>query len=396
MPLSFPNFNIYSTPLLILALQGLLFAGLLFGKYRRSKNISYGILAVILVITCYHRTTYTIGFMDWYDTYRNTKINYYLVNLGLILIPLIYFYVRSITVSDFKFRRKDLWHFVPGILFFLIKMVILIYDSQQPGFADSQNGYLVQNFQWKYLDPFHLMFSYVQTIVYLVLTLQAYFNYRKNIQNYFSNTYRLELNWIRNFLFIYTFLFVYDLGQSMVNLAITEMSWTQKWWLQFFNALAILYVGVMGYFTNTGSISGLQFDGNRTLLATSDVEAQKSPAQNSLLDDSVLTSIKQYFSEQRPYLDPDLNLLQLAEDLGMNRAALSEAINSGFGQNFNDFVNSYRVAAVEKMLAEGRHKQLSLLGIAHECGFNSKATFNRVFRKFTQQSPSQYLQSLTS
>ena len=78
----------------------------------------------------------------------------------------------------------------------------------------------------------------------------------------------------------------------------------------------------------------------------------------------------------------------------MNRGELSEAINSGVGKNFNDFVNSYRVKEVEQMLQDGKQEQLSLLGIALECGFNSKATFNRVFKKMTGQSPSQYVSSL--
>ncbi|MEL6812096.1 MAG: AraC family transcriptional regulator [Bacteroidota bacterium] len=395
LTLTFPNFNIYSTPLLILALQGLIFAALLFGKYRKLKSIPYFILAFILLITCYHRTTYTIGFMDWYDTYRNTKINYYLVNLELILIPLIYFYVKSITTSDFKFRRVHLWHFVPGILYFLIKMFILAYDASQPGFHETQNGYLVQNFQWKYLDPFYGVLSNAQTIVYLVLSLQLYYVYRKSIEQYFSNTYRLELNWIRNFLLIYAVLFLYGLGQTVVNLAITELSWTQKWWLQFFNALAIIYVGVTGYFTDTDRLKGLGFDA-RFITKSQFLEVGSKRIKDKTSSEieekaAILTS---YFERERPYLDPDLNLIALSERLQMSRAEVSGVINEGFGKNFNDYVNSYRVEAVKKMLSEGKQDQLSLLGIALECGFNSKATFNRVFKKITQQSPTQYLNSL--
>ena len=64
-----------------------------------------------------------------------------------------------------------------------------------------------------------------------------------------------------------------------------------------------------------------------------------------------------------------------------------------FGKNFNDFVNAYRVEAFKAMLKENKHEQLSLLGIAQECGFNSKATFNRVFKKLTNTSPTEYLKS---
>ena len=117
--------------------------------------------------------------------------------------------------------------------------------------------------------------------------------------------------------------------------------------------------------------------------------------RSSLLDDSVLTSIKQHFTEQHPYLDPDLNLIDLAKKLNMSRAELSEVINLGFGQNFNDFINGYRIEAVKRMFSDNKQKELSLLGIAFDCGFNSKATFNRVFKKITSYSPSDYLKTLS-
>ena len=86
--------------------------------------------------------------------------------------------------------------------------------------------------------------------------------------------------------------------------------------------------------------------------------------------------------------------LSLAEKLECSREELSEAINKGFLLKFNDFINSYRVEAFKTKLAEGLQDQLSLLGIAFECGFNSKATFNRAFKKFTNVSPTQYLNSI--
>ena len=83
MFLTFPNFNLYSTPLLVLVSQGIIFGALLMNRYVQKRNSSDFLLAVLVLITCYHRTTYTIGFMDWYDTFRNTKINYYLIALSL-------------------------------------------------------------------------------------------------------------------------------------------------------------------------------------------------------------------------------------------------------------------------------------------------------------------------
>ena len=98
---------------------------------------------------------------------------------------------------------------------------------------------------------------------------------------------------------------------------------------------------------------------------------------------------------KRPYLDPELTLIDMAQMSGMSRAQLSEIINLGMKKNFNDFVNSYRINAFKEKIQTQEHERLSLLGIAFECGFNSKATFNRVFRKLTQSSPTEFLRSLS-
>ncbi len=399
---SFPDFNLYSTPLLILVLQGLIFSSLLFIRYYQKQNISDFLLGIILLITCYHRTTYTIGFMGWYDTFRNTKINYYLVNLSLFMAPLLYFYVKSITTSNFKFSKKKYFHFIPGVLYFLFKVVVLAYDSSLPEFQNVQNGYLVVNLQWKYVEPILTILTICQMLLYLAFTFQLYYLYRANIQHFFSNTYKLELNWIRNFLYIYSFLFIYEIMQIVINLSITELSWKQKWWEQFFSALAIIYIGIKGYFTNTIKLTNLNYGNSNAIfhdyiVQPEIVNPKKGIKTSEQSDDFIIKKelLENFIEDKKPYLDPDLNLVELSKKLNMTRATLSEVINDGFGLNFNDFINQYRVNAVKQMLVDGKHQQLSLLGIAYECGFNSKATFNRVFKKMTNTSPTEHLKHIS-
>jgi AraC-like DNA-binding protein len=75
-----------------------------------------------------------------------------------------------------------------------------------------------------------------------------------------------------------------------------------------------------------------------------------------------------------------------------NVSVVSKMINQGFGQNFNDFINQFRIEAVKEKLQKGEHLQQTLLGIAFDCGFNSKATFNRSFKKITGQSPKEWIE----
>lgn len=399
MPLSilwtFPDFNIRSTPLLILTLQGLLFGFLLLKRYYGNRHSSDLLLAFILLITCFHRTTYTIGFMDWYDTFRNTKINYFLIPFDLAFAPLLYFYVRSVTISDFKFHKKDYWHFLFFGIYFPFRLGIWLYDRMQTGYHETQNGNIMSHPWMEYFYILFFIFTSIQMILYLAFAFQHYLNYKNKIHHYFSNTYNLELNWLRNFLLVYTFLYLYGTGQVVVDTFFTSLSYIQEWWFHLASAMAIIYVSIMGYFTKTESLSGLSFDPSTVktaslILPEVSSVAPRKPDTNK----RDMEKLIQFMENEKPYLNPELNLIDLSNALGMSRSQVSQLINTGLGKNFNDYINQFRVSAVQEMLRAGRQEELSLLGIAYDCGFNSKATFNRVFKKLTGTSPSAYAKNL--
>ncbi|MEM9547105.1 MAG: helix-turn-helix domain-containing protein [Bacteroidota bacterium] len=384
----FPDFNKWSSPLLFLTLQGLIFTLLLFWRWRKNRNVSDLLLGFLLLFLCYHRTTYTIGFMAWYDTFPNTKINYFLIPFGLSTGPLLYLYVKSITTSNFKFKKIHLWHFLPQLIFTVYRLFILGYDSLQPGFDATQNGVLMENVNNQVIDVFYSTLSQMQLLLYLAFTVQLFYHYRQKIQQYYSNTFQLELNWVRNFLAIYILLFVYSLIEMLLGITVFDLHWTHRWWYHFIAALAIIYIGIKGYFTDTGKLVDLEF--NMVVPQVASLEPSKSN-QDYQKD---MQKVQSLFENEKVYLDPDLSLKSLAEKLKISPTHLSETINNGFMKNFNDFINGYRVEEVKSQLNQGRNKELSLVGIAMDCGFNSKATFNRVFKKMTGYSPSEYVRSI--
>ena len=105
------------------------------------------------------------------------------------------------------------------------------------------------------------------------------------------------------------------------------------------------------------------------------------------------TKLINYMSVEEPYLEPRLTLKQLAIELEMSAHILSQIINEVHRQNFYDFVNSYRVKHLKELLDDKQYKTKTLLAIALESGFNSKATFNTVFKKLTNQTPSEYIKN---
>jgi AraC-like DNA-binding protein len=97
----------------------------------------------------------------------------------------------------------------------------------------------------------------------------------------------------------------------------------------------------------------------------------------------------QYMDSNKPYLKSDLKISELADSLAVPYYQLSQLINDEFLVNFYDFINKYRVEEAKKLLIEG-NRNYKILAIAYEVGFNSKATFNRVFKKTTDLTPSEF------
>ena len=103
--------------------------------------------------------------------------------------------------------------------------------------------------------------------------------------------------------------------------------------------------------------------------------------------------ILQLIETEKAYEDPELSLTQVARQLKTNPTIISKIINQGFQLNFNDFINFYRIKAVKEKLKAGEQKTQTLLGIAFDCGFNSKATFNRSFKKASGVSPKKWIEN---
>ena len=103
----------------------------------------------------------------------------------------------------------------------------------------------------------------------------------------------------------------------------------------------------------------------------------------------------QFMETRKPHVQPELDLKKLAEMLDLSPHHLSQIINTELATNFYDFVNGYRVEEAKSLLSDRTKEHLSVIHIAFDAGFNSKATFNRMFKKITQKTPSQFRREQT-
>lgn len=108
-------------------------------------------------------------------------------------------------------------------------------------------------------------------------------------------------------------------------------------------------------------------------------------------DEALFDQLKNLMEAQKPFLDPELTLSKLAAQTGLQAYELSRVINRGAGCHFFEFVNQYRVQEFQRLATPATLREMTILAVAYEAGFNAKSTFNEVFKRLTGQTPSQFL-----
>ncbi|MEM6965290.1 MAG: adenylate/guanylate cyclase domain-containing protein [Bacteroidota bacterium] len=125
----------------------------------------------------------------------------------------------------------------------------------------------------------------------------------------------------------------------------------------------------------------------------------KRKYKKSLLDEATLRQhrqrLEQLMVNEKPYLNPDLTLRDLAALLDLPSNYTSQLLNEGFNKNFSEFVNTYRLETFKSKVAKPSNNHLTILGLAYEAGFNSKTVFNTFFKKTVGKTPKAYWKEVT-
>lgn len=312
-------------------------------------------------------------FFNIAEVYQQNPNFYFLpIYYSLAFGPLIFLYTRAITQKDFQWRPKYAIHFIP-VLFQGLLYVFL----QLSTYGFRRMFWLEIHRPYTYNLEFYL--SFVSLAIYLFFSRKLVIDYQKWIKNHFSQTAQINLQWLQLVLtlsFIITLFWLVDALLRTLNLYYFTHS---------FSVVAmggcVLILAGGGLLQNNLSESKIDLEEKRKILATQDTHS---------LDPVILEKIRQEMEEHQYYLNPKLTLREFAHLLELPTRTISHHLNQGLGVPFIDFTNQYRVAKVQQLLANKSHAHLSLLGIALECGFNSKSTFNRVFKNITNESPSVY------
>ena len=422
------QFGAHSALLLPFVVPGAVLALHLLVRAARHGTLADGLLGLLLLLNVLPVTQWMLGFAGWYDSHDgySTAMFYVPWQPWLAWGPAFYLYFRSLTNQEFRLRGH--WrHLLPGLLYVGLFAAAAAVDL---GWSRGLHGQpLPHHFGTKgeaanwldWLGGLADWLGYALILGYGLATLRLFRRYRRYLDDNFSDTARLRFQGLRELLVVALLGLLLWLGFGLVNQAVGPLNYGEYWYAYFANGALIYVLSIVGLRANYAAVVPLRFEPELTEADEQSVPAAanaQGPAlaadrtaplapvgpgvARAVADTSQLPALAlapelhpwrerllRLMGEERPWLEPELTLAELAARLRTNTSLLSHVINTGCGQNFNDFVNRYRVAEAERKLQDPRLAHYSLVGIALECGFNSKSTFNRVFKKLTDRTPSE-------
>jgi AraC-like DNA-binding protein len=305
--------------------------------------------------------------------------------LPIALGPLLFYYTRVMTGEKRPAFRKFL--FTHGIPFILLTLYFLFDYYFLPAHEKLEYYYRESEGETSlvvYVTEFFLNFSIP---VYAVLSLIHLKKYVKKLKSKFSYTENINLRWLAVILWFYT-------GISMLMLITNLFSDIIPIFSFLFGDSLIYGVFVIGVF-------GIGYYGIKqkviyiesTTTIIEDLKQKGRYRKSSLTvteNDPNLEQLFKLMEADKVYLNSQLSLKELAGKMNFTENNLSQLINEGLGKNFYDFVNAYRVEEVKQKIKKPEYGHLTLFGIAQECGFNSKSSFNSIFKQHTGITPSEF------
>ncbi|MBC6990391.1 helix-turn-helix domain-containing protein [Hymenobacter sp. BT491] len=313
--------------------------------------------------------------------------------------PLLYFYAQRLVKQSFVFRPRHLWHFVPVAI-----QASLYWWLRTESYAF--RTWFWQTVHRPYTYRIEFIGTWLSLLIYLGLSLRLLRQYRRWLADNFSETSQLRLQWLRVLLIALAVVSAQWLGEVVLR-EFFGRYYTYDYSTELLG-IVVFMIGVVGL--RQADMQVVDFSPapeepeptkdaaalatapeSRTAFSTT-TRAQTvaaSPAREpATVDPAVMERLRRALEDEHLYRNPTLTLAELAAHLGLPPRLISSTINNGFNQSFNDLVNSYRVAEVKRRLTTTDDAaRLTLLGIAFESGFNSKTTFNRIFKQFTGVAP---------
>ncbi len=301
-------------------------------KGNRNANVFLGVAILGLTIRI-GKSVFNV-YLDLEPWQRNLGLS------GILLTgPSLWFYGKALLLSKKGFLAKDVFHFLPFLLF--VVFAVFIPNNANP------ISFVI----------YILIFSHLA--LYVFLSFLLLFKNKANIRTQLAN-------WYRNL----------ALGTALI-------------WLFYMGNLAGLfsfYIGGALFFSLLIYVFSFLFLQKHVF--------QLGKYNASTLDKSkskqLMNTLRKLFADEEIYLDNSLSLETVSERLNVSARKLSQAINENEEKNFSDFVAGHRIEKAKAMLIDPKYQNEKIVAIAYDCGFGNVTSFNLAFKAKTKQTPSQY------
>ena len=372
--------SIYAFPLAFSIVNGLIFTGLFWLRSFRDERQSDFLMGCTLLAACVYILDYTLGYMGIHVMYE--AFQFFPFDVGLLIGPLLYFYLKSQLNINFSFSRKEIKHFVPYAIYFSFHLLVFL-----TGKAGVQR--FLETIHWPlHIGDVEMVLDLASNVFYLYLSLKLIQEYQRWLPTQYADIETISFNWYRIFLLVFAFSIAVNWVYVLIGMAGVSLDFSDIWWGKFVVAITIYFTCLRGYMqVQPKNLSFVQESIESSIENSIETTSEVPIPDLELWKKKVLNTME---AEKR-FLEPEISLADLANQLKTNTSFLSAVINKGFSKNFNDFVNEFRVQEFQKQIKLPENQNITLLGVAFDCGFNSKTTFNRVIKKQTGKAPKEFL-----
>lgn len=311
-----------------------------------------------------------IGYYDsWY---------YIMIDLSWIHGALIYFYTKTQTQPNLKFKRKDWIHLLPVIIQIAISVFVRLQNLYWDGTKESLSwlgyyGYVVwMNNATIYIIASALIIFYAYKSHKLLHSIDENFEIADK-----------KLIWIKriigSFLVYFSIVLLVLLIDLVVYKSVNDTSYfyfNRFYYYPFFIGIAVLtyWIGLEGFSRRNDPELSI-----KTTLNAEELERLKV----------ISKKLHMAMENDKVYRDQDLSVNSLAKQLDIKPYLISRCLSEINQIRFNDYVNGYRVKEVQTLLQDPNNSKYTLLSLAMDAGFNSKSSFNRAIKKQLGISPSE-------
>ena len=288
-------------------------------------------------------------------------------------------YTRSLLFKEFHLGKTDLAFLIPATAY-IIYTLVTFYSWE----TSEKILYIQQNADLQAPSMPHVLEA-VREIIFVAFGLMCLLEIRhaqQHVHHRYSDIEKSDFVWLGSL--VATFIVLRAWTLLVVGLAFLKPDLG----VTTFNAM-----GLAGNYLMFGLINVLIFFSmTRSAVITGKISKKHIHTNNDEVeaDPALAKRIQAHMLSNKPHLSHFLNLEELANQLSMHPRALSVAIKNNFNTNFYEFINSYRIEEAKRLLKDLDKPNQTMIEILGDAGFNSKATFNAIFKKTVGMTPTQY------